>query len=218
MGLNPQQSSSGLNPQASGSGWHTNPQQTGSGWNANPQQTGSGWNANPQQTGSGWNANPQQTGSGWNANPEAPAETRDMASIPTVQQTGPRQSFETRPGPPLANDTGTQNAFGPDTAGELRPPTDLSVSSAPDQGKGYELSTADKIVLLISFFVPGAAHIAFGQTKKGILLVASIVLTFGLVYLISIGLVFDAYLVLRAKSYREVDEFEMLPDLKEVLG
>lgn len=186
--------------------------QSNSGWNERAHQTGSGWNAPVNQTGSGWNSQ-SQSGSGLNTG------TREAPAPPAIAPTNPH-AVDTRPGPPLALDVPADDL---DTTNPVRPQSGTfdQPQGAPNFNQeldGFKLSTADKVVLAVSLFVPGAAHIAFGQTKKGILLLAAIFLTFGLVYLISIALVFDAYLVLRAKSYREVDEFEMVPDLKEVLG
>ena len=67
-------------------------------------------------------------------------------------------------------------------------------------------------------FVPGLAHVLIGQTKKGIIIFVAVFLTVGLIYLVSIVVAFDAYLVLRAQQYREVGEFEILPDSKAFFG
>ncbi len=79
---------------------------------------------------------------------------------------------------------------------------------------GFSLTSQQKILLAVSFFIPGLAHVMFGQTKKGILIFLAVLLTAGILYILSLAVVFDAYLVLRAQQYREVGEFEILPDSK----
>ncbi|MEZ4458168.1 MAG: protein kinase [bacterium] len=79
-------------------------------------------------------------------------------------------------------------------------------------------NTQQKVLLGVSLFVPGLAHVLIGQTKKGIIIFVAVFLTVGLIYLVSIVVAFDAYLVLRAQQYREVGEFEILPDSKAFFG
>lgn len=78
----------------------------------------------------------------------------------------------------------------------------------------FELNGREILTLVVSFFLPGLAHFTFGQSKKGAVLFASIFLSFGLVYFVSIALVFDAYLVRRAMATRDVADFEFFPDWK----
>jgi len=77
------------------------------------------------------------------------------------------------------------------------------------------LTGPQKAILIVSFFVPGVAHLAFGQTKKGILLLVIFFLTLGAAIVVSLAFVFDAFLVLRAKRTREVGDFEFFPGYKE---
>ena len=79
-------------------------------------------------------------------------------------------------------------------------------------------NTQQKVLLGVSLFVPGLAHVLIGQTKKGIIIFVAVFLTVGLIYLVSIVVAFDAYLVLRAQQYRVVGEFEILPDSKAFFG
>jgi serine/threonine protein kinase len=79
---------------------------------------------------------------------------------------------------------------------------------------GFSLSHQQKILLAVSFLIPGLAHVMFGQTKKGVLIFLAVLLTAGILYILSLAVVFDAYLVLRAQQYREVKDFEILPDSK----
>jgi len=76
------------------------------------------------------------------------------------------------------------------------------------------LTTPQKVILGISFFLPGVAHLAFGQTKKGALILLAFVLTLGTGIVLSLAVVFDAYLVLRASKQRQVGELEFFPDYK----
>ncbi len=86
---------------------------------------------------------------------------------------------------------------------------------APVIQSAFELTTPQKAILAVSFFIPGVAHLAFGQTKKGGILLLAIFLTFGIIYVVSLAVVFDAYLCLRAKQKREVGDFELFPDYKD---
>ena len=54
---------------------------------------------------------------------------------------------------------------------------------APVTQTAFELSTPQKAILAVSFFIPGVAHLAFGQTKKGAVLLVAIFLTLGIIYL-----------------------------------
>ncbi len=79
---------------------------------------------------------------------------------------------------------------------------------------GFSLSNQQKLLLAASFLIPGLAHVMIGQTKKGVLIFLAVLFTAGILYIVSLAVVFDAYLVLRAQQYRVVEEFEILPDSK----
>lgn len=100
------------------------------------------------------------------------------------------------------------------------PSTQQKTSFVPNtqQKTPFVPNTQQKVLLGVSLFIPGLAHVMIGQTKKGTLLFLTIFLTVGLLYVVSIVVAFDAYLVLRAQRYRAVGEFEFLPDSKMFFG
>lgn len=77
------------------------------------------------------------------------------------------------------------------------------------------LTMAQKVILGVSLFVPGVAHLAFGQTKKGAIILIIFGLSLGTILIATLAFALDALLIVRAKRYREVGEFEFFPDYKE---
>lgn len=162
------------------------------------------WTPTPNPTGS---AAPIPMGSNFGPTPKSEASTsqdmRQYGSGQFPQQTGQfSQQWRTGQFPQQA----PQHAV-------LQAPTDVTPNFASIQtAPGFSLSQRQKLLLVASFFIPGLAHVMIGQTKKGVLIFLAVFLTAGILYIGSLAVVFDAYLVLRAQQYRTVGEFEILPD------
>ena len=83
--------------------------------------------------------------------------------------------------------------------------------------RSLELSGKEKAALLLSLLLPGSGHLLLGQPLKAALLLAGLILTFGVGYLLALGVAFDALLVIRAGRRRRVGPLELLPDIEQVL-
>ena len=76
----------------------------------------------------------------------------------------------------------------------------------------HKLENEDIIAMVASFFLPGLGQILLGQTKKGALILAAMILTCGTGYIITLLVVADAYFVAQCKKDRPVDDWEIFPD------
>lgn len=76
----------------------------------------------------------------------------------------------------------------------------------------HKLENEDIIAMVASFFFPGLGQILLGQTKKGALILAAMILTCGTGYIITLLVVADAYFVAQCKKDRPVDDWEIFPD------
>lgn len=85
----------------------------------------------------------------------------------------------------------------------------------PAKGK---MENDDIIALVLTFIIPGVGHMMLGQMKRGILILAMTYLTCGAGYLLTIVFAVDAYLVAMTRKYRQVGDWEFLPDMNKHLG
>ncbi|GEM_PF-682310 len=76
------------------------------------------------------------------------------------------------------------------------------------------LDNNDIIAMLLSFFIlPGIGHIIAGQTMKGFAIIATTVLTCGLLGLMWPIALVDLYMVLMAKKQRTLGDWEFFPKI-----
>lgn len=85
-------------------------------------------------------------------------------------------------------------------------------------GSSANLETRDIIAIVLSIFLPGVGHLVLGQKTKGIAIIAGVILSCGVGYLVSAIIAIDAYLVARVQKEREVGEWEVFPEHKRLLG
>lgn len=81
-----------------------------------------------------------------------------------------------------------------------------------------QLETNDIVALVLSVIFPGVGHFMLGQGKKAIAIIAAVVLSCGVGYLVSILIAVDAYCVARVRKERQVGEWEFFPDHNKLLG
>lgn len=81
-----------------------------------------------------------------------------------------------------------------------------------------QLETNDIVALVLSVVFPGVGHFLLGQTKKGIAIIAAVILSCGVGYLVSILIAVDAYCVARIRKERQVGEWEFFPEHNKLLG
>lgn len=181
-----------------------------------PAQPAAQWSpqANPQTT-----APPQNLALGTQFGKQ-PASNASMSQI--MQQYGSAQfqpPVQTSPTPhqqwgtgqfpaqqPMGSGTYPAQSWAEANYGNI-PPTAPPIST-------FEPTREQKILLGVSLLIPGLAHVMIGQVKKGIGFFVLLFLSFGLLYVVSVLVAFDAFLVLRAQKNREVKEFEFFPDSK----
>ncbi len=80
------------------------------------------------------------------------------------------------------------------------------------------LDTSDIVAMVLSFLLPGVGHFMLGQGKKGIVILAAVILSCGVGYIASLLVVLDAYLVARVRKERNVGEWEFFPEHHRMLG
>lgn len=80
------------------------------------------------------------------------------------------------------------------------------------------LETNDIVALVLSVVFPGVGHFLLGQTKKGIAILAGVILSCGVGYVVSILIAVDAYCVARVRKERQVGEWEIFPEHNKLLG
>ena len=74
------------------------------------------------------------------------------------------------------------------------------------------LDAVDVVAIVLSLFAPGLGHVLLGQTAKGLVILALVVASCGVGYIVSAIVAFDAYLVARARKEREVGDWECFPE------
>ena len=80
------------------------------------------------------------------------------------------------------------------------------------------LDAVDLIAVVLSVFAPGLGHVMLGQALKGVLILALVVASCGVGYIVSAIVALDAYLVARARKHRDVGPWEIFPERHRTLG
>lgn len=203
-------------------------------WN-NPNQP-----PNPNQPGgeqqNGWNVESDlpKPGESWD-NAHTPRPIHEVneddwgtapfdGSVQTPAAQQPQQGFGQAPGPAQqapyqgAPHQGPPNQ-GPPNQGAY-PPQPQGPGGYPPQQMTYQPNTAmstnqldnnDIIAIVVSIFFPGAGHIMLGQTTKGIVIIAAMILTCGLAAIAWPVVIIDAVMVAQARKKRPVGEWEFFP-------
>lgn len=148
-----------------------------------------------------------------------PASNASMSQIMHQFGTGQFQQLPASPPPQQQWGTGqfqAQQAFGsgPYPAQSWAEANYGNIAPTPTPTTPFEPTREQKILLGVSLLIPGLAHVMIGQVKKGVAFFILLFLSFGLLYMVSILIAFDAFLVLRAQKTRDVAEFEFFPDSK----
>ena len=113
------------------------------------------------------------------------------------------------PAQPAAPAQPAQPAQQPPMGGD--PNAMVQQNAAPTKIK-HQLTGNDIVPLILSFFLPGSGHIMLGQTTKGIVILAAVILTCGAGYALNLAIVADAYFVAMCKKDREIGDWEFFPD------
>lgn len=80
------------------------------------------------------------------------------------------------------------------------------------------LETNDIVAIVLSVFLPGVGHIMLGQKTKGLVILAAVIVSCGAGYIISLLVAADALCVARIRKEREIEEWEIFPEHKRLLG
>jgi TM2 domain-containing membrane protein YozV len=75
-----------------------------------------------------------------------------------------------------------------------------------------ELDGTDLLAILVSVFAPGLGHVILGQVAKGLLIMALVIASCGVGYIVSALVAFDAFLLAKARRRRTVGEWETFPE------
>jgi TM2 domain-containing membrane protein YozV len=83
----------------------------------------------------------------------------------------------------------------------------------------YEtLDAHDVLAVVLSVFLPGLGHIMLDQRTKGLVILAAVIASCGVGYIVSVLIAVDAYLVARVRKERAVADFECFPEHERHLG
>jgi hypothetical protein len=80
------------------------------------------------------------------------------------------------------------------------------------------LDVVDVAAIVLSVLAPGLGHVILGQTLKGLLILALVVASCGVGYIVAAVIALDAYCVARARKQREVGAWELFPERRRTLG
>ncbi|MFW5739688.1 MAG: hypothetical protein ACOC1F_04920 [Myxococcota bacterium] len=80
------------------------------------------------------------------------------------------------------------------------------------------LDSHDVLAVILSVFLPGIGHIMLDQKTKGLVILAAVIASCGVGYLVSVIIALDAYLVARVRKHRAVADFECFPEHERYLG
>jgi len=87
-----------------------------------------------------------------------------------------------------------------------------SGSDPVNRRDGVELDVVDVLAIILSVLAPGIGHIVLGQVLKGVVILALVIASCGVGYLVSAIIALDAFMVARARRVRQVGDWEMFPD------
>lgn len=80
-----------------------------------------------------------------------------------------------------------------------------------------ELDGTDVLAVVVSVLAPGLGHVILGQVMKGLVIMALVIGSCGVGYIVSAIIALDTYMVARARKVREVGDWETFPDHQAVL-
>ncbi|MBI5535913.1 MAG: hypothetical protein HY898_24550 [Deltaproteobacteria bacterium] len=80
------------------------------------------------------------------------------------------------------------------------------------------LDTTDIVALVLSVILPGTGHMLLGQPLKGLVILAAVLGSCGVGYVVSVIIAIDAYAVARVRKEREVGPWEVFPEHRRVVG
>ncbi len=79
-----------------------------------------------------------------------------------------------------------------------------------------ELDGRDVLAIVVSLFAPGLGHVILGQALKGLVIMAFVIASCGVGYVVCAIIALDAYMVARAKKVRSVGDWETFPEARAV--
>jgi len=91
----------------------------------------------------------------------------------------------------------------------------MEIASTANYGT---LDSHDVLAVVLSVFLPGLGHIMLDQRTKGLVILAAVIASCGVGYIVSVIIAMDAYLVARVRKERSVADFECFPEHERYLG
>jgi hypothetical protein len=71
--------------------------------------------------------------------------------------------------------------------------------------------------VVLAVLAPGLGHVILGQVMKGLVIMAMVIASCGVGYVVSAIIALDTYMVARAKKVRAVGDWETFPEHQSVL-
>jgi TM2 domain-containing membrane protein YozV len=87
-----------------------------------------------------------------------------------------------------------------------------SGSDSTGRREGVEIDAVDVLAVILSVIAPGVGHIVLGQVLKGVVILALVVASCGVGYVVSAIIALDAFMVARARRVRKVGDWEIFPE------
>ena len=81
----------------------------------------------------------------------------------------------------------------------------------PYSGASQKLETDDFLAIALTVVLPGTGHMILGQPMKGLATIFCFFISCGFAYLALPFIMYDVYLVSKARKRRAVGEWEVLP-------
>jgi TM2 domain-containing membrane protein YozV len=88
----------------------------------------------------------------------------------------------------------------------------MNALPAPSLSTSSELDATDVLAIVVSVLAPGLGHVILGQVAKGLVIMALVIASCGVGYIVSAIVALDAFLVAKARRRRAVGLWETFPE------
>ncbi|MBK7584862.1 MAG: hypothetical protein IPI67_32315 [Myxococcales bacterium] len=85
------------------------------------------------------------------------------------------------------------------------------MNSLPSHAPG-ELDATDFFAIVLSVLAPGLGHVVLGQVAKGLVIMALVIASCGVGYIVSAIVALDAFMVAKARRRRAIGDWELFPE------
>lgn len=83
---------------------------------------------------------------------------------------------------------------------------------SPNFSSPTEFDGTDILAIVVSVLAPGLGHVILGQVAKGLVIMALVIASCGVGYIVSAIVALDAFMVAKARRRRAVGLWETFPE------